>query len=961
MIALAWIAWNGIAVLGSLLQDKVADLSQETHNVIGQVSDLAVDNSIRALDVKSRENIERLTTDTARAVADFLYDRDDDIRMAAELEPSVENYRRFLAPMKRTVIGHKPWKMNSAGDAWIPADDNERKQFVVKANNPDNAKDFHYRQPENPGVPEDRPLYHEMTFVDLNGNEVVKVSTSDLLDKTRRNIADSKNTYCKAETYFPALSKLGNNDVYVSEVIGPYLRSPIIGAYTEKRAKEKGLEFKPEDAAYAGKENPVGKRFQGIVRWAAPVMRKGKKIGWVTLALDHTHIMEFTDHLVPTDERYSPISNAGSGNYAFMWDYKDRNISHPRDYFIVGYDPNTGQPAVPWLEQNHYNDYMQSGLSVMEWEEAAPIFQNQSLKKKPATTLTKEGLLGLDCRYLDFAPQCEGWRNLTLSGGSGSFVIFWSGLWKLTTAAAIPYHTGIYKDPRGFGFITIGANVHEFHRAATETGEKISNMASNFEARLKEHSDETQRNLATYLNKTTREISISTALMAIFVVFIAIWMASTLTRKITGMIKGIRLFQDGDMDHRLQVDSRDEMGQLAEAFNDMSDDMQSLITDLIRAEENYRGFFENATEGIFRSRADGKLINVNPAFATLFGFASPEEMLSKVTHIGEELYVDPERRQELLRMLDEQRMVRDFEYEIRRPDGTTRFLRASCHWVTDPDGQQYLEGMSTDITERKLAIQALEKAKEEAEQLSSMKSNFLSMVSHELRTPLTSIIGFTKLIRKNLGMFKDREQVQNSKSLKLLNRMDDNTQVIITEGDRLSELINNVLDLAKLEAGYFVWDFKPVSIEDILVQSMVATRVLFDRKGLALERDIAHDLPEISGDHDRLVQVCINLLSNASKFTEEGRILCQASVEGLDVVVRVTDTGVGVPDDEVDVIFDKFRQLGNTLTDKPKGTGLGLPISREIVEYHGGRIWHESAEGGGSVFAFSLPLNCHID
>lgn len=108
-----------------------------------------------------------------------------------------------------------------------------------------------------------------------------------------------------------------------------------------------GIEFNPAQSGYAGKENPVGKRFQGLVRFAMPVVNNGQIKGYVTLALDHTHVMEFTDHIIPTEERYTAISDAASGNYAFMWDHKGRNISHPRDYFIVGYDPATGGPAVP--------------------------------------------------------------------------------------------------------------------------------------------------------------------------------------------------------------------------------------------------------------------------------------------------------------------------------------------------------------------------------------------------------------------------------------------------------------------------------------------------------------------------------------------------------------------------------------------------------------------------------------
>ncbi|BCS87640.1 ATP-binding protein [Pseudodesulfovibrio sediminis] len=960
LIALAWVAWSGISVLGESVQEKIAKLSGDTKNVIGDVSDLAVDSSIRSLDLKSREGIERLTTDTAQAVALFLYSRDDDIRLASTMEPSSQNYRNFLDSMKRDVVDHGPWVLNEAGDAWHPADAGGDDSVAVVAKNADNAKDFHYRRPESPGIRHAKPLYLEMTFIDLEGNERIKITTSSLLSDEKKNVVDPTNTYCKAERYYPELKKLSQGDIYVSEVIGPYLKSPIIGSYTEQRALEKGIPFKPEDAAYAGKENPVGKRFQGLIRWASPVVRKNTIVGWVTLALDHTHVMEFTDHIVPTDERYSSISDAGSGNYAFMWDYKDRNISHPRDYFITGYDPETGRPAVPWMEDSIFKEYVNSGLSMAEWEETAPIFQSQSLKKKPSAKLTKAGYLGLDCRYLNFAPQCEGWHTLTHNGGSGSFVIFWSGLWKLTTAAAIPYHTGIYDGPRGFGFVTIGANVHEFHKAATETGKKISSMAADFEKTLEEQNIETRENLDQSLAKTTKEITVSTAFMVFLVILIAIWMASTLTKKITDMVKGIRSFQNGQLDYRLDIQSRDELGELAETFNEMSDDMQKLITNLRQAEENYRSFFENATEGIFRTTAEGELVHANPAFAGLFGFSSSEEMIQKVSNVGEELYVDPQRRKELVKLLQEKGIVRNFEYLVKHTDGKPRVLQTSCYWIVGNDEERYVEGISVDITERKRANEALEEAKEKAEQLSSMKSNFLSMVSHELRTPLTSILGFTKLIRKNVDHLIHSENTLVTNEYKRLHRIEKNSKVIISEGDRLAELINNVLDLAKLEAGFFEWDFVPVSVRSVVERSIASTKVLFDSKGLELESDVADDLPTISGDQDRLVQVCINLLSNAAKFTESGSVICQVRVEGLNVIVRVIDDGIGVPKDQVDVIFDKFKQLGNTLTDKPKGTGLGLPICKEIVEHHSGKLWHEPREDRGSVFAFSIPLNCAV-
>lgn len=261
-----------------------------------------------------------------------------------------------------------------------------------------------------------------------------------------------------------------------------------------------------------------------------------------------------------------------------------------------------------------------------------------------------------------------------------------------------------------------------------------------------------------------------------------------------------------------------------------------------------------------------------------------------------------------------------------------------------------------DNEKRRKMERSLREAMEKSEELGQMKSNFLSMVSHELRTPLTAIIGFAKLSGKNLEYIFNKKQFEDD-IIKKLKRIEENNQVIITEGDRLSELINNVLDIAKLESGNFDWKFIPISIHDILMQSISATRFLFLIKGIPLETQIDTRLPVVQGDYDRLVQVCINLLSNAAKFTQEGHVICSAKVEDESVVVRVQDSGIGVSPKDVEEIFEKFKQLGNTLTDKPKGTGLGLPICREIITQHNGKIWHEQNPEGGSIFAFSIPIN----
>ena len=179
---------------------------------------------------------------------------------------------------------------------------------------------------------------------------------------------------------------------------------------------------------------------------------------------------------------------------------------------------------------------------------------------------------------------------------------------------------------------------------------------------------------------------------------------------------------------------------------------------------------------------------------------------------------------------------------------------------------------------------------------------------------------------------------------------------MVSEGERLTKLIDDVLDLAKIEAGKFSWNMAKISVSEVLERAIGATASLFEAKKLDLVRRIEPELPVITGDSDRLIQVVINLISNAVKFTDSGAIECSACVRGGELVVSVTDNGIGIAPADQGKVFEKFKQVGDTLTDKPKGTGLGLPICKEIVEYHGGRIWVESEPGKGSTFSFALPL-----
>lgn len=587
LILLALLAVNQSLQLGHELQKRTLELTIKANEALSDAGQLAVNDAMSALDNRATEDIERMTTDTAANVASFLYGRDDDIRFLALLEPNADLYRGFANYKRGLVVKPQEWILAPDQKSWIPKNPQPTKEIITSSIE-ENELNFHYRADEGFHY-EARPLYLEITFVDLNGQEKIKITTSDQMDSALKDISDHNNTYVKAERYFEDLKKLDPGEIYVSEVIGVYTPSKIIGIYTPAAAEAKGIPYEPETAAYAGRENPVGTRFKGIVRWATPVVRNNQIAGYVTIALDHDHIMEFTDHIMPTSERYTELPDAYEGNYAFIWDYMGRSICHPRHHSITGYDPATGDPEVPWLEDRIYNNWRTSGLSYVDFIKGVPTFMDQSRSKKPAAELTTAGLVGLDCRYLNNAPQCTGWFDLTQEGGSGSFVILWSGLRKLTTAAAIPYYTGRYgQSPRGFGFVTIGAGLEYFHRPAVVIKEEIDKIITASNQELADDMSETQEAIDKNLWNTTASLTTSTIIMGLIVILIAIWMASVFTHSITRMINGISRFRAGERQFRFNAPVKDEMGALADSFDDMADSLVESVKEPMAITDLYK-------------------------------------------------------------------------------------------------------------------------------------------------------------------------------------------------------------------------------------------------------------------------------------------------------------------------------------------------------------------------------------
>ena len=249
--------------------------------------------------------------------------------------------------------------------------------------------------------------------------------------------------------------------------------------------------------------------------------------------------------------------------------------------------------------------------------------------------------------------------------------------------------------------------------------------------------------------------------------------------------------------------------------------------------------------------------------------------------------------------------------------------------------------------ELEAATASLQAANERLKELDRLKDDFISTVTHELRTPLTSIRAFSEILYDN----PDLDPAERHRFLGL----------VIRESERLTRLINQVLDLAKLESGMADWRSAELDLREIVGDAVNATSQIFKAHHVAIEARLPARVPAVIADRDRVMQVMLNLLSNAVKFcsAETGRVEVRLVAEAGSVRVDVEDNGVGINQEHQAAIFDKFRQVGDTLTQKPAGTGLGLAICREIVAHLGGRLWVRSAPGRGSTFSFTLPVATH--
>jgi PAS domain S-box-containing protein len=423
-----------------------------------------------------------------------------------------------------------------------------------------------------------------------------------------------------------------------------------------------------------------------------------------------------------------------------------------------------------------------------------------------------------------------------------------------------------------------------------------------------------------------------------------------------------------------------ENAQLYRAIGEYTKTLEKKVAlrtrDLSEEKSKLDAILYNIADGLLVTSLDSEVLIVNPAFEEMFGLRSSALVGHPLTAVIEEV----ELQDIVINALRETNTV--FLAEVPLPDGRT--LKALASAIRQEEDTIGVVTVLRDITRER--------------EVDRMKTDFISMASHELRTPLTSVMGFAKLIHKSFDQHVAPKIANDDrKGQQAVQRIRDNLDIIVNEGKRLTRLVNDVLDIAKMEAGEVEWHMADVSIDEVIESAVAATSSLANTKNLALKVDIEDDLPLVWADGDRLIQVVTNLLSNAIKFTNEGQIrvagyklqvaddgtvqpstlrtepqdeawsglteLTEALIPeiwnlepGSWLVVSVQDTGLGITQENLLQVFEKFTQVGDVLTDRPKGTGLGLPICKEIIEHHGGRIWVESELGKGANFFFTLPI-----
>jgi two-component system sensor histidine kinase/response regulator len=377
-------------------------------------------------------------------------------------------------------------------------------------------------------------------------------------------------------------------------------------------------------------------------------------------------------------------------------------------------------------------------------------------------------------------------------------------------------------------------------------------------------------------------------------------------------------------------------------FHDMTQE-KKIMDQLRESEEKYRTILEALEDGYYEVDLKGYLTFFNRSFCRILGYSEEELMGRNLREFSNE---EGRRKgyEGFNKVFTTGVHARGVVWELTRKDGSNRHVEASISLIKGPGGRNVgFRGILRDVTERKVAEEVLKRAKEEAEAANTAKSEFLANMSHEIRTPMNGIIGMTEL---TLGTRLTREQRDYLRMVKM-------------SANSLLSLLNSVLDLAKIESRKIELEEIDFDLRTTVEYAVETVAVKAGERGLELTCRIKPEVPTaLVGDPSRLRQILLNLLGNAVKFTEQGEVGLEIKIEAEDdssVLLHfvVSDTGIGIPPEKLQTVFESFQQVDGSITRKYEGTGLGLTISKELAELMGGGIWVESELGKGSIFHFT--------